>query len=170
MQPIIHQAEVLRSGQRIPTSPLKMDTPLRLEPDATGCINVLAKIGAGRFLARRETETLLGTLGPSASDILRPALQRGVRLRVRIVNLMPACLSGNGHERVFLSVWGDAKEFGIIRNNRKQILTITLPELPPDEILSPEAPPIVPEPEEPAPFRIFSRARIRDLLTSADPS
>lgn len=160
MQPIIHQAEVLPTGQRAHGSPLKMDTPLRLEADADGRIIVYAKISSGRVLMRRETEVRLGTLGPSASDILRPAIQRGIRLRVRIVNLMPPCLTSNGQERVFLSVWGDAKEFGIIQSHNKKILTITPPELPPDESVPSEEPP----PETPTPFRIFSRARIRDLM------
>ncbi len=75
----------------------------------------------------------LGHLGPVASQILAPALEKGLALRMRVVMLTPEHLAGSGLPEIHVSVWGDPR-----------LLTPFL------EGVVPAPPPVAEEPPSPA--------------------
>ena len=54
-------------------------------------------------------DTYLGHLGPVASQILAPAVERGTVLRMRVVVLHPEHLSGGRPPEIHVSAWGDPR-------------------------------------------------------------
>lgn len=50
----------------------------------------------------------IGMLNEEAGDLVRPALDAGVSLRVRIVELQPSHLATDRCARISVSVWGPA--------------------------------------------------------------
>ena len=107
MQPIIHKAAIA-----LELNPLSVGVSpseralLSLNSDTT--ISVLVERPSRLpFGLGKQRVILLGKLGPRATDILLPALERKADFRVRIIEVEPAHISRTGRTSVYVSVWGN---------------------------------------------------------------
>jgi hypothetical protein len=107
MRPLIHKASVDITANRIPSSVFPNDNAsLRIEDDGTISV-ILILLSRLPFGLGKSREFVAGILGQKATALIRPAILKNARLRVRIVEIEPAHLSQNGKIRLFISVWGD---------------------------------------------------------------
>lgn len=107
LQPLIHKASINLASSSIPRQVAPGDiAKLHLNDDETIAV-ILTISSRWPFGWGKAKEWVAGVLGAQASDILRPALRKGARLRVRIVELEPAHLSADNQSRLYISVWGD---------------------------------------------------------------
>ena len=108
MQPLIHQAAVaiLEVDPYRAKISLGDVAQLRSEPDGVVTVYVERKsrlpFGLGKTSYLR-----VGTLGPKASAFIRPALDKRVPLRVRVVEVEIAHLSPKAENSISISVWGE---------------------------------------------------------------
>lgn len=125
LQPLIHKAAVRDIVVHVARTGLSIghEAEVHLLPD--GRIGVFARL-TRRFLGLipRQVTVLIGVLGPHASALIAPAVERGEMLRVRIVGLTPEHLTaaGSGPE-VHVSVWGDPRHIAVWSNDG----TVTTP-------------------------------------------
>lgn len=107
MQPLIHKASINLVSSSIPSQVAPGDAAtLHLTHDETIAV-ILTLSSRWPFGWGKAKDWVAGVLGAQASDILRPALQKGAHLRVRVVELEPAHLSSDNQGRLYISVWGD---------------------------------------------------------------
>lgn len=107
MQPLISKASVHLTASSLPRCVSSGDAvSLRMRDDGTiaAIVSIPSRLPFG---FGRSREFMAGTLGQQATNLLRPAIEKAMHLRVRVVEVEPAHLSGTGHRRLFLSVWGD---------------------------------------------------------------
>jgi hypothetical protein len=105
MEPLIYKTTL--EMERFPAW-LSPGTPLTLTTFPDGSVKAIAT-RAARWPFRGEKTVQIGALRPNAVEILRPLLNTGAHLRVRIVALVPAHLTPDREARVAVSVWGDAR-------------------------------------------------------------
>lgn len=105
MEPLIYKTTL--KMERSPTW-LSPGTPIDLRASPDGTVFALAR-RAARWPFRGEKRVRIGDLRPDAAELLRPLLEAGAHLRVRIVTLVPAHLTPDRQARVAVSVWGDAR-------------------------------------------------------------
>ena len=108
LQPLIHKAPVHGLLVHVGRCGLCIGDPATLHLLEDGQIGIFAQVRR-RVLGRRLSQ--LGHLGPAGTTLLRPAVQRGQHLRVRIVGLTPEHLAA---PEVHISVWGEAAGLGLI--------------------------------------------------------
>ena len=79
---------------------------VQAHPTEDGRIAVLAQVRSPLLglIPRRRTR-MIGHFGPQATKLLRPELERGDGLRLRIVGLTPEFLAGPQGAEVHVSVW-----------------------------------------------------------------
>lgn len=125
LQPLIHKAAVRDIVVHVARTGLSIGSEAELHPLPDGRIGVFARL-TRRFLGLipRQVTVLIGVLGPHASALIAPAVERGETLRVRIVGLTPEHLTsaGNGPE-IHISVWGDPRHIAVWSNDG----TVTTP-------------------------------------------
>lgn len=111
LRPLIHKAPVLGLRVHVGRTGLCIGDPAALELLADGHIGIFALVRRRLLgLALRRSLLQIGHLGPTGATLLRPALERGQHLRVRIVGLTPEHLAA---PEVHISVWGDATGLGV---------------------------------------------------------
>ncbi|MDZ4137040.1 MAG: hypothetical protein U1D06_15830, partial [Paracoccaceae bacterium] len=109
VQPIIHKAPVMGLAVNIHKAGLSIGDPADLRLLADGQIGVYVTVRKRFLFFPRKVVAFLGHLGPQASQIILPALDRGGTLRVRIVSLKPEHLAGPNKPEVHVSIWGDVR-------------------------------------------------------------
>ncbi len=115
LQPLIHKAAVHNISVNVARTGLSIGDTAELIPLADGRIGVFARPFRRLFgLIPRRVRLLVGTLGPSATSLIAPAVERGESLRIRIVGLTPEHLAAapNGPE-IHISVWGDPRHLAV---------------------------------------------------------
>lgn len=115
LQPLIHKAAVHDISVHVARTGLSIgsEAELHLLPDSR--IGVFARLSR-RFLGiiPRQVTVLIGVLGPQASALIAPAVERDELLRVRIVGLTPEHLTAPGFgPEVHVSVWGDPRHIAV---------------------------------------------------------
>ena len=110
IEPILPQVPVEGIALHVGRSRLSMGdtvTP-RLMPE--GLVGLWARIiRPWMGIVPLWREGYVGHLGPMASQILAPALEKGLTLRMRVVMLTPEHLAGSGEPEIHVSVWGDPR-------------------------------------------------------------
>lgn len=107
MQTLIYKTELIIESAPAWLSP---GDPIELRPEAEEMVAAYARrpprwaflFGEGRLFR-------IGALSKQAALLLRPAFEAGSSLRVRVVEVLAAHLAMDGHARVCVSVWGDAR-------------------------------------------------------------
>lgn len=108
MQILIHKTRLTRLLIDLRNLQISMGDPIQLIKDEENNLAALAKLpprlpfGIGRSRTIR-----LGYLGPHATSILWPAVEKDAHLRVRIVEIEKAHLSMKQTDQISISVWGD---------------------------------------------------------------
>lgn len=119
LQPLIHKAAVREIAVHVARTRLSIGDESELHPLPDGRIGVFVR-QTRRFLGLipRQITLLIGVLGPQASALIAPAVERGELLRVRIVGLTPEHLMPNGAgPEVHISVWGDPRHVAVWAND-----------------------------------------------------
>jgi len=106
MQTLIYKTDIV--VVRAPAW-LAPNSHLELRPQADGTVGVFGRqpsrwlrlLGLSRVIR-------IGALREDAGTLLRPALEAGSVLRVRIVEIQPAHLTTDRRARISVSVWGGA--------------------------------------------------------------
>lgn len=115
LQPLIHKAAVHSISIDVARTGLSIGDTAELVALPDGRIGVFAHLQR-RFLGLipRKVTVLIGALGPHASELIAPVVERGEQLRVRIVGLTPEHLAvpPMGAE-VHISVWGDPRHLAV---------------------------------------------------------
>lgn len=111
IEPIIHKAAVIDLKHPLRNAGLSIGDAGELHLGDDGRIAVYATILKRSFLIRRRMLVAIGYLGAQANALLGPALRRGDPLRVRLVGLTPEHLATNGKPEMFISVWGNTRNF-----------------------------------------------------------
>lgn len=104
MQTLIYKTPLV--VERAP-SWLAPNSPVTLRLQADGTVAAFAQRPSSwltRFGLSRPVR--IGVLDEEAGDFLRPILDAGTPLRVRIVELLPTHLSVDRRARISVSVWG----------------------------------------------------------------
>jgi hypothetical protein len=108
MQILIHKANVVRLQVPVRDLRLGLGEPVVLVRDNASDVAVMAMLPSRLpFGLGRLRKVKLGYLGDHTKTLLMPALDLGVQLRVRIVELDAAHLRTDGCDRIAISVWGD---------------------------------------------------------------
>lgn len=113
LEPIFSQVPVEGIAFHIGRSGLAMGDEARAALLSDGRVGIFAQVRRmflGIFPRRRLT--YVGHLGPIAEQVLAPALQKGVSLRVHIVVITPEHLATSGPPEIHVSIWGDASRIG----------------------------------------------------------
>lgn len=111
LQPLIHKAAVHSIAVNVARTGLSIGDTAHLALLPEGGVGVFAVVSRPILgLIPRKVTLLLGILGPQASQLITPAVEKGEQLRVRIVGLTPEHLAipPMGAE-VHISVWGDPR-------------------------------------------------------------
>jgi hypothetical protein len=107
MRPLIHKASVDITANTLPSSVSPNDNAsLQLEDDGTISV-ILILLSRLPFGLGKSRRFVAGILGHKATALIRPAILKNARLRVKIVEVEPAHLSRNGKTCLYISVWGD---------------------------------------------------------------
>ena len=115
LQPLIHKAAVRDIVVHVARTGLCIGAQAELHTLPDGRVGVFARL-TRRFLGLipRNLTLLIGVLGPQASALIAPAVERGEPLRVRIVGLTPEHLTAPGcSPEVHVSVWGDPRHVAV---------------------------------------------------------
>ena len=113
MQALIYKAELTverAPAWLAPTSPVE----LRLQVDGTVVAFARRPSRWISFLGEARP-VRIGVLADDAAMFLRPVLETGIGLRVRIVELHPAHLTTDQRARIGVSVWGPGLEMAASR-------------------------------------------------------
>ena len=108
MQTLIYKTELV--VERAPAC-LAPNRKVELRLQADGTVAAFAQCPSGWFsMFWRERPVRIGVLTEDAAVLLRPVLETGIALRVRIVELHPTHLTADRRARISVSVWsGEAK-------------------------------------------------------------
>ena len=106
IQPIIHKAPVMGLAMAINKTGLSIGDKADLRLLADGRIGIFALVRHRLFFVPRLSLRQIGHLGPQATALIGPVVERGDYLRVRIVGITPEHLAADGKPEVFLSIWG----------------------------------------------------------------
>ena len=108
MQVLIHKTSLVRLDSNLRISGVGLGDPVELlqegESDIVAFVVLPSRwpFGLGKSQIVRA-----GYLGSQAKALLWPAFEKDALLRVRIVEILAAHLSGDGLNRISISVWGD---------------------------------------------------------------
>lgn len=106
MQTLIYKTDIV--VERAPAW-LAPNARVTLRPQADGTVAAFARRPSRwTYLFWPERTVRIGTLNEDAAMLVRPALETGIGLRVRIVELHPAHLTTDRRARISVSVWGGA--------------------------------------------------------------
>lgn len=110
MQTLIYKTELF--VERAPAW-LVPNSPVELRPQADGTITAFARRPSRWIPFWGEVRPVrIGVLTEDAAMLLRPVLETGIVLRVRIVELHPAHLTTDQRARISVSVWGPGSKMG----------------------------------------------------------
>lgn len=113
MQTLIYKTPLV--VERAP-SWLAPNSPVVLRLQADGTVAAFAQRPSSwltLFVPSRSVR--VGVLNEEAGDLLRPILDAGPPLRVRIVELQPSHLAADRRARISVSVWGPAANMTPLR-------------------------------------------------------
>lgn len=103
MQTLIYKTDIV--VERAPAW-LAPNAPVELRPQADGAVVAYAQRPSRLFtLFRSSRPVRIGVLHEEAGELLRPILDAGITIRVRIVELQPAHLAVDRRARISVSVW-----------------------------------------------------------------
>jgi hypothetical protein len=106
MQLLIYKTELV--VERAPGW-LEPNSPIELRAQAHGTVVAFAQRPPRLLpLFGQARPVRIGGLDETAGVLLRPALEAGLALRVRIVEIHPAHLTADRQARISVSVWGGA--------------------------------------------------------------
>lgn len=104
MQTLIYKTEL--AVERAPAW-LAPNSPVELRPQADGTVAAFAQRPSGwASVFWGERPVRIGMLNEDAVILVRPALEAGIALRVRIVELHQTYLTTDQRARISVSVWG----------------------------------------------------------------
>lgn len=104
MQTLIYKTELV--VERAPAW-LAPNSRVELRPQADGTVAAFAQRPSSWFILFRSSRPVrIGVLNEAAGDLLRPILDAGTPLRIRIVELQPTHLAVDRRARISVSVWG----------------------------------------------------------------
>lgn len=104
MQTLIYKTEL--NVERAPAW-LAPNSRVELRPQADGAVLAYAQRPSSSFtLFRSSRPVRIGVLNEEAGDLLRPILDAGIAIRVRVVELQPSHLAADRRARIGVSVWG----------------------------------------------------------------
>lgn len=104
MQTLIHKTQL--AVERAPAW-LVPNSPVELRLQADGTVAAFAQRPSGwTSVFWGERPVRIGMLTEDAAILVRPALEAGIALRVRIVELHPTYLTTDQRARISVSVWG----------------------------------------------------------------
>ena len=104
MQTLIYKTDIV--VERAPAW-LAPNSPVELRLQADGTVAAYARRPSGwASVFWGERPVRIGMLTEDAAMLVRPALETGIVLRVRIVELHPAHLTTDRRARISVSVWG----------------------------------------------------------------
>lgn len=107
MKPILPKVSVTIEAKTLPKT-ISLNTPLTLQLEEYGPVSVhMKKTSRFRIFRNNNASIRLGILDISEKHPLKIALARHVKLRVRVVELVPKHLSAHGKDHLFVSVWAD---------------------------------------------------------------
>lgn len=109
MQVILHKTAVEKLEVSLMATGISLGDAMRLEEDESGeiCVCFHRRASWLALIGRPARWLRLGHLCEEAGQLIAPALRDGVELRVRVVEISPAHLSGRDRDALHLSVWGD---------------------------------------------------------------
>lgn len=108
LSPVIPQVPVEDLAIHVAKSRVGLGNPAFAAMLQDGVVGVYADVWRPRFgLFPRWKRQYIGKLGPTACQILAPALAEGINLRLRIVLLTPEHLATQGQPEIMVSVWAD---------------------------------------------------------------
>lgn len=106
MQTLIYKTPLV--VERAP-SWLAPNSPVALRLQADGTVAAFAQRPSGwTSVFWGERPVRIGMLTEDAAMLVRPALETGIALRIRIVELHPTYLTPERRARISVSVWGSA--------------------------------------------------------------
>lgn len=106
LQPMIHKARVQGLTLHVARSGIAPGDTLDALAMPDGRIGLVARVRAPILgLIPRRQARLIGHLGPRASDLVRPELDRADALRLRVVGVTPEFLAGPEGPEIHVSVW-----------------------------------------------------------------
>lgn len=113
MQTLIYKTELV--VERAPAW-LAPNSPVELRPQADGTVVAFARRPYRWIPFLGEVRPVrIGMLTEDAAMLARPALETGIVLRVRIVELHPAHLTTDRRARISVSVWGGVAKMAASR-------------------------------------------------------
>lgn len=115
LQPLIHKAAVHSITVNVARTGLSIGAPAELHTLPDGRVGVFVQLKRWFLgLIPRQVMALVGVLGPHATALIAPAVERGESLRVRIVGLTPEHLASEGAgPEIHISVWGDPRHIAV---------------------------------------------------------
>jgi hypothetical protein len=107
LRPLIHKAPVTGLRVHVGRAGLCLGDAAQALMMDDGSVGIMAEVKRPFLgVVPRRRQMILGTLGPAASRILRPEIDFGRPLRLRIVGLTPEHLAGPDGPEVHISAWG----------------------------------------------------------------
>lgn len=104
MQTLIYKTEL--TVERAPAW-LAPNSPVEFRPQVDGTVAAFARRPSGwTSVFWGERPVRIGMLTEDAAMLVRPALETGIALRIRIVELHPTYLTPERRARISVSVWG----------------------------------------------------------------
>ncbi len=115
LQPLIHKAAVHNITVNVARTGLSIGAPAELHMLPDGRVGVFVQVKRWFLgLIPRQVTLLVGLLGPHATALIAPAVDRNELLRVRIVGLTPEHLAAEGAgPEIHVSVWGDPRHIAV---------------------------------------------------------
>ena len=106
MQILIYKTNIV--VERAPAW-LAPNSPVELRLEVDGTVAAFARRPSGwTSVFWGERPVRIGMLTEDAAMLVRPALETGIALRIRIVELHPTYLTPERRARISVSVWGSA--------------------------------------------------------------
>lgn len=104
--PLLHKAKVQGLRVQVARSGIALGDEAQAVAMEDGSIGILALVRAPMLgLIPMRRQRVIGQFGPRATELLRPELDRGEALRLRVVGLTPEFLAGPEGAEIHVSVW-----------------------------------------------------------------
>jgi hypothetical protein len=111
MQALIHKTSLVRLETNLRISGIGLGDPVQLLQEGDADIAAFVMLPSRMpFGLGKSRIVRAGYLGNQAKSLLWPAFEKDAPLRVRIVEVLAAQLTGDGTNRVSISVWGDPND------------------------------------------------------------
>jgi hypothetical protein len=104
--PLLHKAKVQGLLIHVAKSGLSLGDEVQAVELGDGRIGILARVRAPVLgLIPLQRQKVIGHFGPQATDLIRPELDRGEGMRLRVVGVTPEFMAGPSGAEVHVSVW-----------------------------------------------------------------